>query len=384
MNLSNGVLSIILCISFFLIFYKGSVLHSFGKFVSFMWLVYLSFYMSVAYRFVELSNIFDVVFIVFFMAMIVSYYFFYYIFSGLDINLPSIKPFISRSCFYFFSILFFILSIVKFFYYFLEFGGFYLFRQGFLDEKLSLHIGISFPIVAAAYFYSQLNRDVVYAKFFGVMLVVLGMVSLSKIFVILSLLFVSGFYKPDFKFSMRMIAFYASIGLLLFSCLHIAMDKLAGDAGDSVFFSIIYTLNGYFLGGLAAFQLVLNDQFSTGKIYGDFISFILQKPTNLTQFNDNGWVKTGEWIGNVYSGFTPWFEYGKIYGLLLYGILIGVVHSIVDYFSIKYSSFAFLRIFSFYPLIFIVFTDGYLGALLMWIAFAFSAFMYSAVKSYDN
>lgn len=378
----DGLASIACCFAFFLLFSAKGVLYSFGKYVSSLWLFVLSSYFIFSDELVDFSARFDEVFILFFLSMIFSHYSIFYFIRFFNFSMVRFYPCIRLDIVYLISTSLFMVSLLKFLYYYIFFGGMYYFRQGFLSDGLSLHVGISFPFVAAAFFASLKFGTKFSQRIFSLMLIVLGVISLSKIFVVIAIFFISGLFVGRRNLDAKSVLYFLLFSLLLFAALHIAMDKLAANQNsDSLLYSVLFTFFGYLLGGLAAFQLVLDGDASTGLVYKSILSFLTHRPDSvaLSGGSDDGWVVTGNWIGNVYSGFSPWFEYFGGYGLAFYGALIGSIHAFLNHLSKKSDSFSFLRVFSFYPLTFVVFSDGYVGAIAMWVAFSLAAFMYSLI-----
>lgn len=348
---------------------------SFYKSISLIWLFILVLYALQYELFTPISSEFDMVFVAFFWSIITSYALVYSVLK--KIRPISFKKVLSSRHFYFLSFFFSLISIVKFFYYFLLYHDFVAFRAAFVDEGLSLHIGISFPFCAAAYFLARQQKDAFYMRSFMFVLLFLALISTSKIFIIIAILFLSGFGGSEFKLSTKKLVGILFVGMGLFSLVHIAMDKIAGLGAFPLYQALLFTFSGYLLGGLAVFQLVLDGAYSSAPS-DSLINYMMGGGKYIiTAANEDGWIRTGVWVGNVVSGFSPWYIVSGVGGIVFIGCVIGVLHATINSFSRRSLAFKYMRIFSFYPLCFFVFSDTYISAMMMWIAFFICSFVLS-------
>ncbi|MCG5378481.1 O-antigen polymerase, partial [Providencia rettgeri] len=325
--------------------------------------------------FVNISSELDMTFTIFIYGVAITYLIFYN--SLKNLPLVKFKKFLTPNSIYLIAIVFFILSFSKFLYYFISAGGFSSFRAMFIDEKLSLNVGISFPICACALFIAKEEKRKSCIYLFSFLALFLSLISTSKIFIVISLIYISGIYRKEFKFKIRVILFYLILGFLLFSLSHLVLDKLAG--GGSILYSLYFTFLGYLLGGFAVFQHVLDGLIL--ERYSSFVELIARDKENVFNQLDSGWIKTGDWLGNVYSGFTPWYNTYGNFGILLLAIFIGIIYSVIYSFANKKSlPFLYLKAFSIYPITFFVFSDTFFSAKLMWIAFVLCSFIIAFTK----
>lgn len=351
---------------------------SFLKYNSLMWLFILALYWSQEELFVPFSKAFDTTFSIFFWSLTISYVVLYFLLR--NIRLVSFKKLISLKQFYLMSLALGMISFLKFIYFFSLYHDFVAFRAAFIDEGLSLHIGISFPLSSAAFFLARQQKDMFYSRVFMFFLIFLALMSTSKIFMIITILFLSGFGLSTFSLSIKNLLGILFFGFGLFSLIHIAMDKIAGTNDFSLFQALIFTFSGYLLGGLAVFQLVLDGAYGVSHS-ASIITYLLKGDVFfITLANEDGWIKTGDWVGNVISGFSPWYIVSGIGGIVFIGCLIGAIHGTINALSRGSFSFRFLRIFSIYPLSFFVFSDTYVSAWLMWAAFFICSFILSLIR----
>lgn len=373
----NGLISIFLCLLVFIVTSKFKIYNSFLKSFSLIWFSLLGIYYLFQDRFIPFSSKFDSVFYLFFLGAIIAYIFSSYIFSKLNLKLLTFKPIFNVNAFYLIALLFFLISLFRFLYYILEFGLMD-FRILFLEENLSLSVGISFPMVAGAYYLSEVVGDLKTKKLLMLMMFVLAAMSTSKIFFVIFIIFISGFYKEKFKFNPVQITFLVFLGFIFFAIIHLLTNRIAGDFDDSflgILEALVFTMVGYLIGGLAVFQSQLNGHFNANIIYDNFLLFLINKPSIVYDLETVQWVKTGEWVGNVYSGFSNWYFNGEELSILFLGCFIGVLYSFIFYYA-KYSyAINYIKIFSFYPLIFFVFSDTYIAATKIWLAFCIVSFI---------
>lgn len=369
----NYLVPILICLSLLIFLYRKSIYDSFIKMLATIWLLTTAIYFFVEGFFVPLSKNFAQAFCFFFLPLLLFYTIAYL--SSAMLKKVSIRPFLSPNILFGVSIFSATYSIFVFFYIFHSIGSMVLFRDAVLNGNISLGVGISFPFAAGSYFYCRLHKLKKKMIFFMIIMFMLAFISSSKMFFIIAMLFLSGLYIENIYFSAKKIIIIFILGFLIFSMLHILMNKIAYVEGDSLLVSLLYTLCGYYYGGFSVFQLCLDGVFSSGKSYQSFVDFLIGNAVQTGRLYENGWVETGGWFGNVSSGFTPWYEYLGYYGLSLYGSIIGFVYGVINYGSKLYSGMIFLRVFSIYPIIFIIFNDTFLRAATIWFGFIFVAIM---------
>lgn len=231
-------------------------------------------------------------------------------------------------------------------------------RAKLAAKELSFHVGISFPFVASCVFFQNIKNEKKYCKFLAILMFLLALISSSKQFIILSFLFYIPWYKAGFKIKLIYIVFTVLVGFLLVLILHAVTGRVAG-SGNLVQ-KTLYTINGYFLGGLAVFQLFLDGTMSQ-------------------HITTGAWIKTGEWVGNVYSGFYSFYENNNV-ALLTFKILcISLLYAAIN--IRRKSIFSqFMRVYSVYPLIFFVFSDLFFAAISQWIMFSIAGLGITFIK----
>lgn len=375
----NGFLSLVICTLILSLNFNKKMYTSFLKIFSMIWFFYIGLYLLSSKNFVSISDEFDNVFLIFFLSSI----FFYCTFLSF-LKLSRLKgivfsPIISTNIYYYISFGLTFFSILKFIYY-IALYGLDNYREIFLENDLSISAGLSFPFLMGVYYVAEKNNHYKVKKISVILLFILGIISTSKIFIVIMLLYISGFYGKNFSFKWYKIVKIFVAGCLIFSLLHIFMGKVAGATGDNFFGvvdGLIFTFIGYLLGGLAVFQLQLDGKYIPSEYFSNVFYFFMNMPVNNSVVEGGDWVNTGEWLGNVKSGFSSWYQFFGIMGMVYLGALIGLIYAFIFYFSEKSTSFNFIKIFSFYPLIFFVFNDTYLGAAKIWIMYILVAFVLS-------
>nr|WP_139212107.1 hypothetical protein [Pluralibacter gergoviae] len=248
-------------------------------------------------------------------------------------------------------------------------GSFQALRANVLNEGWSFGVGIAFPFSAGAYYYSRIHGSKKLAGLFLFSMIILAIISTAKMFFIILLLYMSGFYLKDFRISAFKLLVYLIIGFAMFALIHILMNKISHKFPDSIMLSLIYTLTGYLFGGFGVFQLALDGLYHNGMGYITFWDFLTDNWVQIGSITEGGWVYTGDWLGNVESGFTPWYLYAGGYGLILLGGFMGVIYAFIFSFSKKYEEFLFLKVYSYYPLIFLIFYDTIMHSFTTWVGF---------------
>lgn len=369
----NGLLSLLVVSILFYFNIKKNFFDSFIKTFSFIWMVYLSLYLIYEDRFIKISDKFDLFFLVFFLTSCATYILFYYVFGLNRIKLFKVKPiFPCRFIYIFSSVLFFISTLL-----FLEmvyYNGINGIREAILSGDNSIYAGITFPFVVGAYYVANCENNEILKKYFSLMVICLALMSTTKIFLVIALIFLSGFYIKKISFIKSILLLIC--GFCLFSLIHIWMDKIAGKTDNSIgglFDGLVFTLVGYLIGGLAVFQLQLDEKFIPFVSYNNIISFVTNKPDEQYILNTGTWIRTGDWLGNVQSGFSSWYQFGGSYSSFYLGATIGFIYALIFGLSKNHNSIKFLKIFSFYPIIFFIFNDTIFSAVKMWVAYVIVA-----------
>jgi hypothetical protein len=165
------------------------------------------------------------------------------------------------------------------------------------------------------------------------LIVLLAIISTSKIFIVLSFLYIVPWYKKKFKLNLKLIIVLLTLGLVSFIGIHISRGLIDSEDKKDIMDIAVRQINGYCLGGFAAFQAFLDDK----------------------MIINDGWVKTGDWIGNVYSGFYSYFNEKKYIYFFGRIIVMSLIYSVI--YTSKKIQFDFLKIYAVFPLLFIFFSD---------------------------
>jgi hypothetical protein len=235
-------------------------------------------------------------------------------------------------------------------------------REKIANRELSLYIGISFPFCCSLLFYMRKKNILTGEKWIILLLILLALISSSKIFIILSMLYIIPWYRHGFKLSLSRILIVIFVGVFAFYALHLFTGRILN--GDKSIVIIIFNMiNGYLLGGLAAFQLFLDNTFNSA-------------------MTAKGWVRTGEWVGNVYSGFFSYFQEKNYLYFFIRINIIALIYAII--FNIKNIFFDFYKIYAFFPLLFVFFSDMIFSSWLQWFCFTLAGIGISFIEYNTN
>lgn len=221
-------------------------------------------------------------------------------------------------------------------------------REAIVNKQVSFNSAITLALFCAAIYFANLNNFTMKRKInLYIMLIIITVVSSAKMMFVIALIYIIPWYKKDFKLKLNYIINFTLIGIVFFYIFNGLTNRLVG--GQNLALRIFNTINGYLIGGIAIFQRVLD---------GDFISY-------------SGWIKSGNWVGNVYSAFYYWID-GGISKVVFAAVLIGALYGLLN---IKGRMTEFLRIYSLFPLFFIFFDELFIKAILQWICFAIAGIL---------
>lgn len=237
---------------------------------------------------------------------------------------------------------------------------FLILRSMIAERSISFYISISFPMCASYLFYLNSIQKNSKSIVVTIVLFVLALLSTSKIFFIIFLLFSIPWYRKNFKLSFKIFFAIFLVGFLSFSLLHIITNRIVGE-NDSLVKNIVFTMEGYFIGGLAAFQTFLDG-------------------TMRNYMSSGGWIRTGKWVGNVYSGFYYLFAEKSYIFFIARCFCIGFLYGIIWGNASKNYFWRVLSIYSVFPVCFVFFSDFFFGAWIQWCCFAAGAFILNSVK----
>lgn len=362
----------------FLSRWKKKFINSYIKSFSMIWFLLLIIYYFCQPMFVPYARDFDYYFMLFLFTNILAYVLFSLFFEIMP--KIKIKKIISAKQLYTISVVTLIYCILKFSIYFGLSGSFEVLRANVLNEGWSFGVGIAFPFSAGAYYYSRLNSEKKASIFFLISMIILAVISTAKMFFIILLLYLSGFYLKSYSISIGKVISYIILGFVMFALIHILMNKISHKFPDSILLSLIYTLTGYIFGGFGVFQLSLDGLYTNGMGYATFLDFLINNWLQKGSITEGGWVYTGEWLGNVESGFTPWYLYAGAWGIAMLGAFMGAIYAFIYSFSKKYHEFMFLKVYSYYPMIFLVFYDTIMHSFTTWFGFSMVTFLLLLTK----
>lgn len=372
----HGLLSIVFFIVILILVAHRRINLSLVKLMAVFWLFYLLLYKISESDFLPVAEGFDIRLISFFL----SFFGFYTLAISSNLNFYfRVKKFIPSYFFLFVVTISVLYTLSLFIHVIYLTGDFIHYRDYLLENGESIRVGTSFPLVAALLVYARANR-VYNVKIISALLLLLAIISSSKIFIMLSLLFVIPWYERSFNasfFKVVLILIFSFFGFIL---LHLLLGKYVGSS--NVFYALVFTLKGYLLGGIAVFQDVLNGNIilPDGFYLRSFLENVPLLGFNYqAEIDNNGWFRTGLWFGNVYSAFSYWEELGGLPVFPIVGSIIGLLYGFIH--KSKGYEFIVLKNFSYYPLIMMIFAEQFLLGLGMWISFTLASIFLCFIKN---
>ncbi len=241
------------------------------------------------------------------------------------------------------------------------------------SSQASLGVGLSFPICAACAVYArEVSRSYISSLFYGLLLM-LALVSTSKIFIILFIFYAYPWHKDNINFKW---IFLSSLLILVgFGVSHFLLEKFSSNPDDGILTAILNTFKVYLLGGIAALQIYIKnpDLLPGGIMYTgmpEIASIFINVPTT----DILPWSYFGKWNGNVYTAFAYWINSFGFISCLIMGGLLGFYYSIFFRNKCDFSR-DFYKVFLVFCIIITFFQDHYFPSFKMHVAFIISSLM---------
>lgn len=217
----------------------------------------------------------------------------------------------------------------------------------------SIHSSIGMALLSSLMYLANIYGESTKKKvYLSVHIILLAVLSTSKMYFVLAILYIVPWYVNSFKVNLNTILFVFIAGVGSFFWLHLTTGKVAGNS-QNLIQNLFFTLQGYYLGGMAAFQILIDGNSIGG-----------------------GWVRTGKWLGNVYTAFSRLF-YEKSYALFAIRVVcIGFVYALL---SQKNHMAKYVKIYSWLPLFMIFFAEMFGSAIAQWICFVIAGFLVNVI-----
>jgi hypothetical protein len=245
-----------------------------------------------------------------------------------------------------------------------------------VHERQSIGIGFAFPIACGGWYVARYGKHRLLAWLGGLAVFGLSVLSTSKIFLVLFLLFLIPWW--DLKARMaRWVVGLAMLGLGVFFGSQVLLEKFSSSPDDSgLAFALGNTLRVYLFGGVAAFQQVLTGaaDFPQGAMWkpiGDVAPGLVTVPESSIL----PWTEVGTWQTNVYSAFGYWFDALGFPSAAIMGVALGALYGSAFRDSSPSMPAAFYRTFLLFPLLFTFHQDFFLPSLAMHVGFLGTAFL---------
>jgi hypothetical protein len=304
-----------------------------------------------------------------------------------ELKLKTVRPFLSSQVIYIVSILLFSYTSLKFYLAIstFELDSFMSFRtlttsEEGLGERVSMGVGLSFPAVMASYYVAKLKQQGFIAVIFSFCGLLLAILSTSKVFLLIWLLYIAYLNKVNLKYFIV----YFVIFVFLFAVSHIVLQKFSSNPEVSLIQALYDTFLVYLLGGLASYNLLVEGEavihpgtmfVSINWLFNPFISITVPDSAILP------WVKIGSWNTNVYTAFGYWYAFLEGYYIVIIPTILGAYYAFFfneSKFSNQY--FSFYRVFLIFCIIFVFFSDQFIPAYMMHVMSLFFSVLISITK----
>lgn len=244
-------------------------------------------------------------------------------------------------------------------------GCVYLWSHSYSELRISINNGtVSFhSAITVAWMTSVLylenfrNGKRMVRTVLSLLIVALAILSTSKMFFVVAMLYVVPWYRPNFQLKPKEILFIVSLGLGGFFIYHVFTGRLVGGFTSTIT-NTVFTLRGYFLGGLAAFQAFLENEHMV-----------------------MGWIRTGRWTGNVYSAFYELFREHNYVLFTIRTISISILYALLQR---QTTTLRYLKIYALFPLLMIFFDEMFIKAWEQWLCFIIANFFVTIYGQTEN
>jgi oligosaccharide repeat unit polymerase len=247
------------------------------------------------------------------------------------------------------------------------------------EERLSIGVGFSLPLTLTAWILARSKDKKRESYLLGIISFFLAVITTSKIFIMICLLFSIPINIKIKRISFEKIFKIGIISVFGFALLHIALGKFV-ESDEGLIDSAYKTLISYMLSGIAGFSLYINNeaQFPVNAIWkpiGDIFPTLIDVPES----NILPWIQIGDWYGNVYTGLAYWIDGFGYLGMILFIGIIGLTSKII-YSTSSVTMIPIQRLFLFGILI-TPHQDSFLSSIKIWIGFLICSIILSASQS---
>lgn len=249
--------------------------------------------------------------------------------------------------------------------------------------RQSLGIGYAFPIACGGWYVARRSALRRLSWLCGSLVCVIAVLSTSKIFLIIFLLYLIPLWK-DLRRLRTWFLGLAILGLGAFGASHLLLEKLASDVDDGIVSALWNTFRVYLFGGIAALQNYMDGAASlpTGMMWkpiGDFVPDLIEVPRSAIL----PWTDIGEWNTNTYTAFAYWLDAFGLGAGIVMGAVLGAFYGHVFCRLRTGVGSDFYRTFLLFPLLFIFCADFYVPSLFMHVGFAVSGYLVSRLQVND-
>ena len=241
-------------------------------------------------------------------------------------------------------------------------------------------VGVSFPLTMGALFLARARGERWKAVSFGVAGGLLALLTTSKIFILLYVLFLLPVNLDWRAMRFRPLLRYAVIAVALVAALHLALGKVVGLGETSIVEALAITLASYVGSGLAGLELYVDDvaNFPANALWQQ-IGGLLPGVISVPESPILPWVQVGGWDTNTYTAFSYWIDGLGLPGAVGFAVLVGWLGGRM--LRLQGLGARFITRFYVFGVFFLFHQDFFLSALVMWFAYGATAALLSMVDA---
>ncbi len=241
--------------------------------------------------------------------------------------------------------------------------------------RVSVGVGLTFPLACGGWCTARKLGRTRTAWFLGLLVLAVAIISTSKIFLALFLLFLMPWWGSPVRLRRWAIA-GALVAGIAFGLSHVLLDKFSSSPEGRLMGALVDTFQVYLFGGIAGFQQVLagTATFPEGAMWkpiGDLLPGSLRVPQSAIL----PWTTVGEWETNVYSAFAYWFDAFDAASGVVVGAALGLFYGLTFGRERVGCAMEFMRTYLLFPLLFMFHQDFFLPSLLGHIGFLGAALL---------
>jgi oligosaccharide repeat unit polymerase len=242
-------------------------------------------------------------------------------------------------------------------------------------------VGVSFPLTMGALFLAKARREAWTARLFALVGALLALLTTSKIFLLLFVLFLLPVSIDWRNLKYRPLVKYAVAALALVVGLHVVLGKVVDLGEVSLGRALALTLGSYVSSGLAGLELYVDGvaEFPENALWqqlGSVLPGVIRVPDSPIL----PWVQVGNWNTNTYTAFSYWIDGLGLLGAVGFAFLVGWIGGRL--LRLESLGGRFVTRFYVFGVLFLFHQDFFLSAFVMWFAYLATGALLSMVEKY--